>query len=269
MRRPTLLALLFILSGFTAEAGEIRLRERANCSGSVVRLGDVAEVHATDIVTQHRLAETALFPLPAVGRMRVVKRQEVQQLLALSAVSLKEYRFSGAMAVAVRAKPAETPEPIAAATATGQTQSEAAAADVQMAVFTTRPLRQGAVVEAADVELLPAIVPGGPAAVAKLEDIVGQELKRSLPAGKPVQAENVQTPRLVQRGDEVTVRCLAAGVTITTSGKALDAGGQGDVVEVEMSDSRERLFARIVNFRTVAVYAGTPTFPGARTVSSN
>ena len=268
MSRTTILALLFILSGMTADAGEIRLRAQVECAGPVVRLGDVAEVHAADVLTQHRLAAIALFPRPDLGRTRLLKRQELRELLTLSAVSLQEYRVTGATVAQV------TAPPVAAAVEAADVQpaelpaeTDAESASVQMAVFTTRPLQQGTVVQAADVQLLPAKEPRDLAAVAAIDDIIGRELTRSLPAGQPVPRENVQSPRLVQRGDDVTVQSLAAGIKITTNGKSLEAGGQGDVVEVELADSRERLFARIVALRTVAVYAAAPTFAGARTVN--
>jgi len=55
-------------------------------------------------------------------------------------------------------------------------------------------------------------------------------------------------------------------VTITTGGKALESGGRGDVIQVEIPGGREKLFAHVSDFRTVTVYAQTPKFAGAQAV---
>src|SRR5688500_2422860 len=104
MQKTTLFTILFILSGWSADAGEIRLREKVECGNAIVRLGDIADVHAADALTTKNLNTIALFPAPAGTRTRTLRRQEVQELLALSDVPLKDYRFTGAESVLVQAK---------------------------------------------------------------------------------------------------------------------------------------------------------------------
>ena len=276
MHKTTLLTILFILSGWTADAGEIRLREKVDCDNAIVRLSDIADVHAADALTTENLNAIALFPTPAGKRPRTLRRQEVQELLALSDVPLKDYRFTGAESVSVQAKEialaTETKpgrnvlrSPIAqSATQAGGTA--ASQPNVQLAVYTVRPLRQGMVIQASDVQLqLATEAVANRASGVALEEIVGKELTRSLAAGQPVQPDVLQSPRLVQRGEVVKIQSIAAGVVVSMDGKAMEAGGKGDVIQVEMPDDRERIFARIVDRRTVAVYAQAPTFTGAQT----
>jgi flagella basal body P-ring formation protein FlgA len=63
-------------------------------------------------------------------------------------------------------------------------------------------------------------------------------------------------PRLVERGAIVSVHARAAGVRISTSGKAIEAGSTGDFVRVELADSKERVVARVVGPQEVEVAAG-------------
>jgi flagella basal body P-ring formation protein FlgA len=124
------------------------------------------------------------------------------------------------------------------------------------------------VIRASDVQLLPAEKDAAAStSVQTLDEIIGKELKRSLPAGQAVASDLLQSPRLVHRGEDVTIKSFAAGVVITTGGKAVEEGGQGDVIPVELADQRERVFARVIDFRTVAIYAQTPKFAGAHAVS--
>lgn len=65
-----------------------------------------------------------------------------------------------------------------------------------------------------------------------MADAAGREAVRNLPEGSIVRATDVVAPRLVRRGEPVTVTLRARGFVITTAGKAMGAGGLGDLVRV-------------------------------------
>src|SRR6185437_7085362 len=76
-----------LLPSACVHAAEIELRSECNASG-LVRLGDVAEIHATDAAEIKRLQEMELFPAPAVGNKSFVRAREIQDLLALRGMNL-------------------------------------------------------------------------------------------------------------------------------------------------------------------------------------
>src|SRR5688572_22000342 len=97
MPRFVLLAIVFIVAGWSAEAAEIVLRQEATVTGGLVRLADVAE--STDAAA---LANVILCPAPRVGQERVLRRSEIIELLALTEIEFSEHTFAGAEEVVVR-----------------------------------------------------------------------------------------------------------------------------------------------------------------------
>jgi flagella basal body P-ring formation protein FlgA len=69
-------------------------------------------------------------------------------------------------------------------------------------------------------------------------DAEGMEAVRNMPAGMPLRAGDVITPRLVHRGEPVTIRYVAGSLTISSNGRALADGGRGDMVRVVTETSR-------------------------------
>lgn len=63
-------------------------------------------------------------------------------------------------------------------------------------------------------------------------DAVGREATRMLPAGTVVRATDLIAPRLVKRGEPVTITVRAGALSIATPGRALSSGGAGDLVRV-------------------------------------
>src|SRR5690348_10455719 len=98
-----ILSLAFILhpSSFTL-AAELQLRGECDCSTGLVRLADVAEIHASDPAEAKSLGEIELFPAPAAGNKAFVRAREIQDLLALRGINLSRHRLSGASQIEVR-----------------------------------------------------------------------------------------------------------------------------------------------------------------------
>lgn len=123
-------------------------------------------------------------------------------------------------------------------------------------VVAARSLSRGVLVRASDLELRHAgSTQGEPGALYSLEQAVGKETARAIPAGKALTAACVQAPVYVRRGEIVTVYAHAAGIRIRTQGRARDAGSNGELVAVESLDTRETFFARVCGVREVEVFA--------------
>jgi flagella basal body P-ring formation protein FlgA len=131
----------------------------------------------------------------------------------------------------------------------------------EMMVVARRPLRRGDTLQEGDVELAPPPQSARPQQpVYSLDEVVGQELIKSIPTGQPVESRDVQPPRLVRRNDIVTVYSLAAGVRVRMLGRAMEEGGLGDVITIQDLQTRQplRSRARIAGFQTVEIYALGP-----------
>lgn len=107
----------------------------------------------------------------------------------------------------------------------------AAAPSGEAAPVLARTVERGEVLSRADFEtarISPAIARGAlsPAEAA------GQEVTRRLVAGAPVRAADVASPRLVRRGENVTIAVVAGAMRITSPGRALADAGKGEPVRV-------------------------------------
>jgi flagella basal body P-ring formation protein FlgA len=122
-------------------------------------------------------------------------------------------------------------------------------------VVVTRSLPRGAAIHAGDVELqtAPAAAEGAEG-IHNVEDVVGRETTRALPAGKVVAADAIRPALLVHRGEIVTVYARTSGITIRTTARCRDDGSQGDLVGVESLLDRGTFFARVSGIREVEVY---------------
>ncbi len=88
------------------------------------------------------------------------------------------------------------------------------------------------------------------------EDAIGQEVGRPFRAGQVIDAENVESPELVRRGERVSIVVNHGGVRIRTEGRARDSGRRGDAVIVESATSRNTLQAVVTGVNEVEVGVG-------------
>lgn len=131
---------------------------------------------------------------------------------------------------------------------------EAAPAPIAVAVL-VRPVERGEMLSVADFEQLPR-APGLAIGAVAAKTAAGRELVRALPAGAIVRASDTVAPRLVRRGEPVSISLRSRGLVIATAGRALSAGGMGELVRV-VAIATNRTFDGVVE-GSGAVRLGTP-----------
>jgi flagella basal body P-ring formation protein FlgA len=128
---------------------------------------------------------------------------------------------------------------------------------VQVAVL-TRNVERTDILKSADVvvERRPrAEVGSDPAA---REQALGMQMRRAIRAGQPLRVADLAKPDLVQRDQAVTVIFQTAGIYLTTRGKALDNGTEGDVVSVLNIQSKRTVTGTVTGRGQVTIQVATP-----------
>ncbi len=90
-------------------------------------------------------------------------------------------------------------------------------------------------------------------AIVSLDDLVGQEARVALYAGRPIRPGDIGPPALVERNDLVTLKFRNGQLTIATEGRALGRGAEGDSVRVMNLTSRTTVSGRVNADGTIEV----------------
>jgi flagella basal body P-ring formation protein FlgA len=127
------------------------------------------------------------------------------------------------------------------------------------AIVAVRPVARGSMITAADVALQivePSVKASGQrVCVDSLDKIIGKEARQQLQAGEIVYADQVQMPVIVKRGELITVASQGGGIRVRTSARALQDGSQGDLIQVESLQGKQKFDARVVGLREAAVFS--------------
>jgi flagella basal body P-ring formation protein FlgA len=109
-----LLMIMPALASSATRAAELRFRQQCSPHGSVVTLGDVAEIYSADPQQAGKLAAIELFPAPIAAQQRVLGVREVQDLLSMRGINLTEHRFSGSSQIVLTSasEPARADQPL-------------------------------------------------------------------------------------------------------------------------------------------------------------
>jgi flagella basal body P-ring formation protein FlgA len=143
----------------------------------------------------------------------------------------------------------------------------AAIETVETAVL-TRNVERNEVLKSADVatERRPkAEVGGDPAARSRA---VGMQMRKQLRAGQALKVADLGKPDLVQRDDNVTLIYESTGLYLTMRGKALEAGTEGDTVNVLNLQSKRTVSGLVIGRGQVAISIATPRLPAAADATS-
>jgi flagellar basal body P-ring formation protein FlgA len=146
---------------------------------------------------------------------------------------------------------------ITASSENGRTVSAAVmgrATDVVNIPVLTRALSRGDIVAKSDIDWLqvsPTQVQGS--VVSDANDLIGKSVRRPLRAGLAIRAGDVQEPVLVGKNALVTLMATTPNMTLTTVGRSLDEGAEGDVIRVMNSQSHKIVQGVVVSANEVRV----------------
>ncbi len=124
----------------------------------------------------------------------------------------------------------------------------------------TDTLRRGDVIEADDVvykNIRSKLVRDS--AVTDIDKLIGKEVRRTIKSGKPISASQVQNLTMVRKGETVVVYFALRTMNLTAKGKAMESGGQGDIIRVLNTKSNRTVLAKVVRPNQVVVDLGTQT----------
>ena len=138
---------------------------------------------------------------------------------------------------------------------------------VEAAVL-TRNVERSDVLKSSDVvtERRPKAEVGGDAAVRGRA--LGMQMRRQLRAGQAIKVADLVKPDLVQRDDNVTLIFESTGLYLTVRGKAMEAGTEGDVVNVLNLQSKHTVSGVVIGRGQVAISVATPRLPAAADASA-
>jgi flagellar basal body P-ring formation protein FlgA len=122
----------------------------------------------------------------------------------------------------------------------------------------TRNVDRGDLLKSSDivVERRPKAEIGGDAA--SRDRAVGMQTRRPMRANQPLKVADLVKPDLVQRDQNVTLVYQSAGLYLTTRGKALDSGTEGDIVNVINPQSKRTITGTVTGRGQVTVEIATP-----------
>ena len=109
-------------------------------------------------------------------------------------------------------------------------------------VVATRTIRAQTVIGPEDLTLVAAELPG---ALTDPGEALGLEAKVAIYAGRPVMSADLGSPALVLRNQIVTLIYLSGSLAISTEGRALARGAEGETVRVLNLASRSTVTGRI------------------------
>jgi flagella basal body P-ring formation protein FlgA len=118
------------------------------------------------------------------------------------------------------------------------------------AVVTNRVIKAGQVIEAQDISTVDADIPG---AITDPARVAGLEARVALYPGRPIREDQVGPPAIVNRNQVVPLSYVTETMTISTSGRALDRGGVGDLIFVLNLSSRNRVQGTVMPDGSVRV----------------
>jgi flagellar basal body P-ring formation protein FlgA len=118
----------------------------------------------------------------------------------------------------------------------------------------TRDIAAGQVLSADDVSEQPIEI--GRAAQDSITDvsaIVGLATKRQMRAGQKLRQADLERPRMLKKGDVVTLIYEVPGMSLTALGRAVSDGAAGDVISIVNSQSHRTVEAKVTSAGTAIV----------------
>jgi len=132
---------------------------------------------------------------------------------------------------------------------------------VEVAV-TTRALPAGAIVKDSDlaIERRPKQKVTAET-LGTAHEAIGLALRSAVRAGQPLRRGDLMKPQVVHRDDNVTLVYEVPGILLTTRGKALESGAEGDVINVLNVQSKRTIQGTVTGPNRVNILVSTAALP--------
>jgi flagella basal body P-ring formation protein FlgA len=131
-------------------------------------------------------------------------------------------------------------------------------------------VKAGELITEADVTLQPIEAGRAPQdAISDASAIVGYAVKRQMRSGQRLRQGDLERPRMLRKGDAVTLIYEVPGMTLTAMGRAMTDGGAGDVISVVNAQSHRTVEARVTGAGTAVVEARATIAPQASLVDKS
>ena len=128
-----------------------------------------------------------------------------------------------------------------------------------MLVVPKRTLGRGDVIRRSDLELKPIPAEKMPSdSTTEIVSLVGMEARVPLRLGQPIALSDVGAQILIHRGDLIEIRVLGGGVSVSTNAKAMSNGAKGELIELETTNPRKRLVARVAGIGMAEILTRAP-----------
>jgi len=101
-------------------------------------------------------------------------------------------------------------------------------------------------------------------AILDTTQIVGQTVKRALPAGKVLVQNDITMPVAIAKGSTVLMTYKAGALTLSMQGRALEDGGTGDTIRIMNPNSKKTIFAEVISDGYARVSSLAPLTLAAR-----
>lgn len=115
-------------------------------------------------------------------------------------------------------------------------------------VVATKPLANGAVIGADDVELNALEISQLVGTyITTLEETIGMGVKRPITPGKAILVQQLEQPMLIRRGEAVIINAKSGELAVKMTGTAMTDGRRGELIRI-----KNRTSSRIVDGRVIA-----------------
>lgn len=117
------------------------------------------------------------------------------------------------------------------------------------AVVAAHTLRAGTLLAETDVVL----AAGQAGGIGDIGQVVGQQLRSMVSAGRPIQPDNLSAPTVVERNQIVTIAYQHDTLRIEAEGRALGPGSVGQTIRVMNNNSRVTVSGRVAADGSVVI----------------
>lgn len=103
--------------------------------------------------------------------------------------------------------------------------------------------------------------------IGAVHDAIGLALRTAMRAGQPLHRADLMKPQVVHRDDNVTLVYEVPGILLTTRGKALESGAEGDVINVLNVQTKRTIQGTVTGPSRVSLLVSTAALPSASSVA--